>query len=153
VTLVNSKVDNVAHGQQDPPHIVALRQHGRGSRIRSMGTPQQAVVPEAQKRDEKSKEKLAALEADSPVLTGQCRGCPGAEAVLDRRSGTGIYLLLLGISSRPSARLWICHRIGVGQCGRAPSTKPYVFSSRRWEAPLIEPLDLTGSDANEDDLA
>jgi hypothetical protein len=33
------------------------------------------------------------------------------------------------------------------------STKPYVFSSRRWEAPLIEPLDLTGPAANEDDLA
>jgi hypothetical protein len=28
------------------------------------------------------------------------------------------------------------------------STKPYVFSSRRWEAPLIEALDLTDPDAN-----
>ena len=33
------------------------------------------------------------------------------------------------------------------------STKPYMFSSRRWEDPLIEPLDLTGPAANEDDLA
>jgi len=26
------------------------------------------------------------------------------------------------------------------------STKPYMFSSRRWEAPLIEALNLTGTD-------
>jgi len=119
VTRVNGKVDNVAHGQQDPPHIVSLRRHGGGYRIRRMGTHQQAVAPEAQKREEKSKEILAALEANAPVLTGQCRGCPRAEAVLDRRSGAGIYLLLLGKSSRPSARVWTYHRTGAGQCGRA----------------------------------
>jgi hypothetical protein len=33
------------------------------------------------------------------------------------------------------------------------STKPYVSPSRRWEAPLIEALDLTAPDANEEDLA
>jgi hypothetical protein len=33
------------------------------------------------------------------------------------------------------------------------STKPYMFSSRRWEAPLIEALDLTGPDAKEEDLS
>jgi hypothetical protein len=33
------------------------------------------------------------------------------------------------------------------------STKPYKFSSRRWEVPLIEALDLTGPDAKEEDLS
>jgi len=31
-------------------------------------------------------------------------------------------------------------------------TKLYKFSSRRWEVPLIEALDLTGPDAKEEDL-
>jgi hypothetical protein len=33
------------------------------------------------------------------------------------------------------------------------STKPYKFSSRRWEAPLIEALNLTETDAKEEDLS
>jgi hypothetical protein len=73
-----------------------------------------------------------------------------AEAVLDRRSGAGIYLRLLGYLRDRLRVFGFATELELDNPDVRFSTKPYVFSSRRWEAPLIEPLDLTGPAANED---
>ena len=61
MTLVHAKADNVAHGQQGTPHLVLLRRHCGGCLSALWGHVSKLLL---QRREEKSKKRLAGLEAE-----------------------------------------------------------------------------------------